>query len=540
MLIIVSLASIYNLISNRKKKRLFNYLFFPFLIYFLSIIATFIIDVFNDQIDGEYVSRNLSVLIIPLFVFTSNFSKTQILVILKKTSILITFVGVVFTILWSFGYYQQNHQQEFQKEAWYKTELITPENYLTQKSNYNFRVNPDALKPSLRKVIMLSSKQLEGQGSVIVRELFIKIKNNIQKDVWVLLRNVNNGGCEVWFNAITGEVGKVNGLVSKVISEKNIDGFHKFSLANKLIKNSTREWFYVSFVSENGSYSWSQDFKKNVSIELKRPNFYLDSGKNLLLDKSIFKYKLSRFSNLNNYAHSTYFGLIFIFSLIFFIFNSFLNGYLRILVIILNVFFIITLASKAIIISLLVVIPIYYFYHFFNYKYLFIVIVFGLFLGFNSQIKERFSDMYITIVNIKKDQDLGDLKTLSTNNRIIIYKNYLNLIKENYLIGYGYKNGAKIVKYKYNYSFNTHNQYLQSLFYSGLFGFLLLILFSFSPFVLKIKKNKEKNGLELLIILILFNFLFESLLSRQWGLIFVCFSYAIYFQFFKPELKWFR
>ena len=43
MLIIASIASIYNLISKRKKEKLSRYLFFPFIIYFLSIIISFIL-----------------------------------------------------------------------------------------------------------------------------------------------------------------------------------------------------------------------------------------------------------------------------------------------------------------------------------------------------------------------------------------------------------------------------------------------------------------------------------------------------------------
>jgi O-antigen ligase len=167
-------------------------------------------------------------------------------------------------------------------------------------------------------------------------------------------------------------------------------------------------------------------------------------------------------------------------------------------------------------------------------------LILGFFLGYNGHIKERFNDMFQTIVNLNQDKDLGDLKFLSTNNRILIYKNYLDLIKSNYVVGYGYENGLKAVNSEYNYNFNAHNQYLQALFHAGIVGLFLLVLFSFSPFILKRKTIKEKYGLEFLIILILFNFLFESLLFRQWGLIFVCFSYAIYFQFFKSELKWFR
>jgi amino acid permease len=194
MLIIATIASIYNLISKRKKEKLSRYLFFPFIIYFLSIIISFIIDVFHNQFDGEFIFRNLSVLIIPLFIFTSNFSKTQILDILKKTSIFITLVGVFFLVLWVFGYYKYNNQQEFQKKEWFKNEIITPQNYLTKTSSYNVIIKPTAENPSLRKVVMLKEKQAE---SVVVREFTVKVEKN-KKDVWVLLRNVNDGKCKAW------------------------------------------------------------------------------------------------------------------------------------------------------------------------------------------------------------------------------------------------------------------------------------------------------------------------------------------------------
>jgi O-antigen ligase len=166
--------------------------------------------------------------------------------------------------------------------------------------------------------------------------------------------------------------------------------------------------------------------------------------------------------------------------------------------------------------------------------------MFGLVIGYNGHIKERFNDMFQTIVNLNQNKELGDLKNLSTNNRILIYINYLDLVKSNYIVGYGYENGLAIVYSKYNFNFNAHNQYLQALFHAGIIGLFLLVLFSISPFILNRNRNRKKYGLEFLIILILFNFLFESLLFRQWGLIFVCFIYAMYFQFFKSELKWFR
>ena len=74
--------------------------------------------------------------------------------------------------------------------------------------------------------------------------------------------------------------------------------------------------------------------------------------------------------------------------------------------------------------------PIYLFFNFFNYKYIVIVFILGVFIGYNGHIKERFHDMFQTIINLNQDKNLGDLNTLSTNNRIHIYKNYLDLVKK--------------------------------------------------------------------------------------------------------------
>jgi hypothetical protein len=535
ILIIASIASLYNFVHKTKKKRLFSYLIFPFVIYYISIIISFIIDIYNNQLDGQFILRNLSVLIIPLFIFSSNFSKIQILNILKKTSILITFIGLIFLISWFFGYYKYNNQQEYQKKEWFKNDITTTKDYLIKNSSYNVTIKQASKNPSLRKVIMLTNEQIKNS---IVREFVVRARD-AKKDFWVLLRNVNDGNCKAWFNAASGEIGKVEGG-ARVNSEKLLDGFYKFTLANKPKLNSTREWFYISFVSNNGGYTWNNNFNQDINLQLRSPNLYLDSGENLLEKRSLFKYKITDFNGLENYAHSTYFGLIFLFAIVAFVFNPFLNNWLRFLVIIVNVFVVITLASKAIIISLVFLLPIYYLFNYFKYKYVVIVLIFGFFIGYNGHINERFNDMFQTIVNLNQEKELGDLKNLSTNNRILIYKNYLDLVKSNYIVGYGYENGSAIVYSKYNYNFNAHNQYLQALFHAGIIGLFLLVLFSISPFILKRKRKRKKYGLEFLIILILFNFLFESLLFRQWGLIFVCFIYAMYFQFFKTELKWFR
>ena len=533
ILLIASVASIYNLRTKSNEKRLICCLLSPFILYFFSVLISFFIDISINLFDFDFVLRSSIILIIPLFIFTSNFSNSQILNILKKTSILITIIGLFLIVSWIFGYFKYDNQQEYQKEEWFKKDIVITKDYLTKNATLNVVIESGSQTPSLRKVVMLTNEQTK---RTVVREFIVKSKDP-KNDVWVLIRNVDDENCKAWFNIKTGEIGKVEGDVT-VRSEMLSDGFFKFTHANKPKVNASREWFYISFVSENGSYRWNNNLKKNLHLQLKNPNLNTDSGENLLKTKNLFKYKNTEFNGLKNYAHSTYLGLVFLFALVVFVFNSFANNWVRFFVIIVNILIIVTLSSKAIAISLFFLLPLYYLYNYFNYRYL--ILALGFFLIFNGHLKDRFNEMFQTIVNLNQDKDLGDLKDLSTNNRIYIYKNYLDLVKSNYMIGHGYKNGLTIVNSKFNHSFNTHNQFLQALFHSGIIGFFSLLLLCISPFIFKRKKIKNNYGLEFLIILILFNFLFESLLFRQWGLIYVSFIYAVYFQFYKKDLKWFR
>ena len=100
MLIIASVATLYNVIYRNKKKIVFKKLLLPFCVYYLSIIFSFIIDLFYNQFSIIYLVRNLSLLIIPLLIFSSNFSKKQILKLFELTSVLITITGVFFLLLW--------------------------------------------------------------------------------------------------------------------------------------------------------------------------------------------------------------------------------------------------------------------------------------------------------------------------------------------------------------------------------------------------------------------------------------------------------
>lgn len=318
ILIIIGISSIYNVIYKKGKSSLSLYLLSPFLLYYFSIFISFTIDIFNHKFDATYLIRNISVILIPIFIYTSNFSKKQISKIIKISSLIITFIGFYFLVIWVYGFYKYNNKHEFQKKDWFKSEVIISKDYLTEKSIFDVLIKPTSRKPSLRKVIMLKDEQF---GKLIKREIIVKVEKT-NTEVWVLLRNVDKGICKVWFNVANGEVGSVKGK-SNVKTEKLSGGFYKFTFSNKIEANLKREWFYISFVSNNGSYSWHENINENIKLEFLEPSLNIEKGENLLENKSLFEYKITNFSSLENYGHSTYLGLIFLLALIVLVFLFF-------------------------------------------------------------------------------------------------------------------------------------------------------------------------------------------------------------------------
>jgi len=106
----------------------------------------------------------------------------------------------------------------------------------------------------------------------------------------------------------------------------------------------------------------------------------------------------------------------------------------------------------------------------------------------------------------------------------------IDLIKDNFLFGVGVGDGNKeLLKYYlknnfihgYKREFNSHNQFLTTFIYTGVFGFLLLLVIIVSLFY-KAIKYKNFYLLSFIIICSCF-FITESVLERQSGVVFFLF-----------------
>lgn len=126
----------------------------------------------------------------------------------------------------------------------------------------------------------------------------------------------------------------------------------------------------------------------------------------------------------------------------------------------------------------------------------------------------------------------------STAVRILIWKESIKLIENNLVFGTtaGDANDKLVEAYEreglagaLRKKLNAHNQFLQTFIGTGIIGFVLLLIMTFGTLIFGfIKRNYL---LSLFSILVIFNFLVESMLQAQAGFIFFAFFFCILTQY---------
>lgn len=119
--------------------------------------------------------------------------------------------------------------------------------------------------------------------------------------------------------------------------------------------------------------------------------------------------------------------------------------------------------------------------------------------------------------------------------RVLIYETAFDIIKSNYAVGVGTGDIKDVLmnEYKkrnmtgaYQNQLNAHNQFLETFIGQGIIGISLLLLLFLIPFISSIK---TKNWLLMTFIFIIaLNFLTESMLNTQAGVVFFAFFYSYF------------
>ncbi len=221
--------------------------------------------------------------------------------------------------------------------------------------------------------------------------------------------------------------------------------------------------------------------------------------------------------------------------------HSLLINFLLIITILFFFIFIFLLSSKAgissfvlVSCSIIVYLIIYKKQYFIS---LIMVVVIPIIFFFSIELFPHSFDRIVEATEIvNKSEEINKNTIDGTAERILIWHSALEIIKKNFLFGVGTGDVKDILmkEYKkehiteaYKQKLNAHNQYLQTSLSIGFFGLIVLLISLLLPFV-----DSFKNGNFLFIIFLLiisFNFLFESMLERQSGVVFYAFFNSFLF-----------
>jgi hypothetical protein len=155
----------------------------------------------------------------------------------------------------------------------------------------------------------------------------------------------------------------------------------------------------------------------------------------------------------------------------------------------------------------------------------------------NETIHNRFNEI---ITNTFEKSENKKVRS-STLVRKKTWSTTLKLVEKKWITGYGTGLSKKALKeqykkdgydYMYKKNYNSHNQYLQVLLDHGIFGFLILAFFTFGMLYASLRQKDFMYALFLVIMIL--NFMTESVLETQSGVIFFAFFNTIFF------FKWFN
>ncbi len=492
------LDTTYGIVNIKKAERLLPFLIFPF-VFIYSNIESYFKDLRNPlRVFSFFIVLFNIFLIVNLFI---------------KTSITYT-------------------DTSFLNKRWVKRNVIL---LSSDESPSNLHLQTNLLKPdggTNPSELLYNRFFTVDKDTAITRSIFIKSSD----DIWLLMRHYDGSRNKgAWFFPKEGKVGFIQeGLKANV--ESYDKGWYRISLTNRVDHRLKRERIQLTFVSENKSYNFKINKDYKVLIGGAQLEIGSKAGDYMPLRHRGFWEEFNRVDILGVVeGHPTYYSLYVVFSsLIILLFYPFKKAQLFCLGI--NIATIVLLGSKAAIFTVFILLLILSYYSFKkgvsrrNAGMAFLAVLSGISLLYFTKTFHRFYQMFSSL---GKE---GSGFFLSTEKRLLMWDTIKNLPIEMLLIGNGNIHGYQIIGKELSVSLNAHNQYLEALLCSGIIGFLLLLTYIFGIFT--VDKTTRKNILILLFVLMLaFNLLFENLLNRQWGIVFISFFFSYLYVFHRKSSR---
>lgn len=203
-----------------------------------------------------------------------------------------------------------------------------------------------------------------------------------------------------------------------------------------------------------------------------------------------------------------------------------------------NIFFLILLSSKANLLAIIIygLIMLIQYFKYFSLEQKIIITITTIFILFLFLIipptRMRIERSIETLANKTKNLSID----ISTNERLILWNAAIESYKTNPIFGIGNNEGYESIMKLSGIDKNTHNQYLQILVNTGLFGLILFLFYLFAPLYFS---RFNKDIVFGIIFFVAFNLFTENALDRQWGIVIVSFFYSaiIFNDKYESEVK---
>ena len=500
----------YNLSINRKA-------FFVLNSFVLVYLIGIIIDFFFDTVNFRKSERLLPFIIFPLIFFFSGAINTfkDKKIPLRIFARFVTYFNVFLILALFFQSYLDYEDNSIFNDRWKKTGIAVLKS--KENSEYGFAVNKAIINTSASRPNLLLEKAFDIKSDTsITRSVYIKSDD----DLWVLLRQYDGSNHKgAWFNIKDSEIGFIQkGVDAKLEQLKN--GWNRIALTNQVNSSLKHERIQLTFVDGNKSYNLKN--KNSLSFFIGGPQIEISNNAS---NYDPFKHK-DFFEDFNRdkilnfiQGHPTYYSLFILLSIMV-ILMIMPTGYIQLIYLIINVGTLTLLGSKAAILTFFGLLFILLYYNRQSNKklgLLRILLVIGiLFVLLISNTFQRFTQSFNAV------QKSDNTVYLSTDKRMEMWKSVVELPLQNLLVGNGNTNGYALIANKTSLYLNTHNQYLEAILCSGILGLLLLLYFLIGLFL--VDSSSRKNKLLIMFVFIIsFNLIFENILNRQWGIVFIAF-----------------
>ena len=236
-------------------------------------------------------------------------------------------------------------------------------------------------------------------------------------------------------------------------------------------------------------------------------------------------------SRLSDILHPSYLAMYIVISILI-SFESFFDSTLsrsgKVFWLSINIVFLVVLyllSSRAGILAGIIILPIYLLFRFYRkYSKWIILVVLAILSGFFILVARTNQKISLSIEGISKS---NFNETIKKDERLLIWKSALGVIKENILFGVGTGDASQELKKEFKSrgyvngfydNLNAHNQFLEILLENGSIG--LFIFLTLLGYLIHIAISQQNLLLGLYIIMMVIFFMFETVLNRLAGITF--------------------